>query len=112
MGGFSVDPKVPKHKDFVNAATRYQMDVLAIQEVGINFTYSGVNGQWKTRLGWNSLLDSHKAKTVNAWNSQSHQRKLQQYGGTTILALGRTAFYAAGSGRDPTNLGRWCWTHY
>ena len=88
------------------------MDVVAIQEVGINFTYAGVNSQWKTRIGWNTLLDAHRAKTVNAWNSQSHQRKHQQYGGTAILALGRTTFYAAGSGFDPTKLGRWCWTRY
>jgi hypothetical protein len=35
-----------------------------------------------------------------------------QYGGTAILSLGKTSFYAAGSGTDPKHLGRWCWTRY
>ena len=86
--------------------------MIAIQETGINFTHAGIQGQWKSRLGWNHLLDPHYSKTVNAWNVHSHHQQIHQYGGTAILALGPTTFYAAGAGKDPSGLGRWCWTRY
>ena len=112
LGGFPVDPQDPKHEEFIYSTTALQPDVIAIQEIGIIFTYAGIQGQWKNRLGWNHLLDPHCSKTVNAWNVHSNHRRIQQYGGTALLALGASTFYAAGAGKDQSGLGRWCWTRY
>ena len=112
LGGLPVDPCDPMHEELVQAMRLYDMDIVALQEIGINFNYTGVNGQWKNRLGWNTQLDGHRTKTINAYNSNDLNKATQQYGGTAIVARGDTTFWAAGSGKDPTHLGRWCWTRY
>ena len=112
LGGLPKNPIDTKHEFLVQAILDHDVDVVAIQEVGINFSRVGVEGQWKKRIGWNSWLDGHRCKTVNAWNTLDHVNEVEQYGGTAILALGQTSFYAAGSGSDPKKMGRWCWTRY
>jgi exonuclease III len=117
LGCLPVDQTDPKYETLVKAILDRNLDVVTMQEVGINFSHANSTGQWKNRIGWNTWLNGHRAKTVNAWNSQDHHRGtrnmgLQQYGGTAILSLGKTSFYAAGSGTDPKRMGRWCWTRY
>jgi hypothetical protein len=36
----------------------------------------------------------------------------QQMGGTTVLTTDTAAHRVVDKGRDPSNLGRWCWTRY
>jgi hypothetical protein len=112
LGGLGKDIYGPKHEELVHAMTKYHMDITLLQEVGINFTYAGINGQWKKRLGWNKLVDQHHAKTICTWNKHHHIKTVTQFGGTAIVSLGSTTFYCIGSGSDPTNLGRWCWSRY
>jgi exonuclease III len=112
LGGLPFNPNDPKYETLVQSVLERHIDVVAFQEIGINFNRAGPDGTWKKRLGWNSWLDGHRAKTVNAWNSQDSVATTAQFGGVGILALGKTSFYAAGSGIDPKKLGRWCWTRY
>jgi exonuclease III len=112
LGGLPINPNDPKYKTLVQSILERHIDVVAFQEIGINFNRAGPDGTWKKRLGWNSWLDGHRAKTVNAWNSQDSVANTAQFGGVGILALGKTSFYAAGSSIDPKKLGRWCWTRY
>ena len=112
LGRLPVDRNDPKYEALIQSVLQRNIDVVAMQEIGLNFTYAGVHDQWKQRLGWNSWLDGHKARTVNAWNKLDKNKGLEQYGGVAMLAIGRTSFYAAGSGVDPKQLGRWCWTRY
>jgi hypothetical protein len=112
LGGLPVHSKDPKYKTLIKTILNRQIDVVAMQEIGLNFNCTGASDQWKHRIGWNTWLDGHRTKTVNAWNSLDRVKRLDQYGGVAILGLGRTSFYASGSGIDPSNLGRWCWTRY
>ena len=112
LAGLPVDPTHCKHEEFIQAVVDHDADVVAIQEVGLNFNQLGVNGQWKKRIGWNTWLNGHRCKTINAWNSKDHVKQVQQHGGVAILARGDTCFYAAGAGTDPSKMGRWCWTRY
>ena len=112
LGGLPTDHRGSKHLDLITAFKDYDMDMVAIQEVGINFNYPGIYGSWRQRLGWNTWLDGRSTKTVNAWNSHQRNRQRHQYGGTAIITRGRTSFYSAGSGIDPSKLGRWCWSRY
>jgi exonuclease III len=112
LNGLPVDPLDPKHEALVEAIIKHDPDVVAFQEVNINFSRVGVEGQWKKRLGWNTWLDGHRCKTVNTWNQRDTLKQVQQHGGTAILARGDTSFFAAGSGVDSSKLGRWCWTRY
>jgi exonuclease III len=112
LGGLLSDPTHPKHKDLVDAILRHNPDVIALQEIGINFSYAGSNGDWKSRLGWNTRLNGHTTRTINAWNSNDHHKQTQQWGGTAVITRGETSFHYSGCGRDPSNLGRWCWTRY
>lgn len=83
--------------------------MVAFQEIVLNFNYAGVEGQWKNRFGWNRWLDSHRVKTVKLTPGTP---LIKQYGGVGILAVGRTCFYVADPGIDPSELGRWYWTRY
>ena len=112
LGNLPTHPKDPKHEALAHAISHYQADVTAMQEVGINFSRAGVEGQWKKRMGWNHWWDGNHTKTITAWNKHSTQINTRLWGGTAILATGPTTAYAAGSGVDPSNLGRWCWTRY
>jgi len=112
LGGLPVNPTNSKYDDLLSFILSAEPDVTAMQEIGINFSNCGSEDQWKQRIHWDRILDSHKAKTIVAWNRHDHNHEKHQYGGTAILALGKTSFYAAGSGQDPTQLGRWCWTRY
>ena len=112
LGNLPTHPQDPKHQALIKAISHYQADVTAIQEIGINFSYAGVEGQWKKRIGWNHWIDGNHTKTVTAWNTNSRTKATRQWGGTAIIASGDTTTYAAGSGIDPSNLGRWCWTRY
>ena len=80
VGGLPIDPTDPKYETFIQAVLDHDVDVVAIQEVGINFNYAGVNGQWKKRLGWNSWLNGHRSKTVNAWNTTDHVKSTTSNG--------------------------------
>jgi hypothetical protein len=105
LGGLPVHSKDPKYKTLIKTILDRQIDVVAMQEIGLNFNCTGTSDQWKHRIGWNTWLDGHRTKTVDAWNSLDHVKRLDQYGGVAILALGRTSFYASGSGIDPSKLG-------
>jgi hypothetical protein len=119
LGGLPTDPTHPKHQDLVNAILKHNPDVIALQEIGINFSYAvinfsyaGTNGDWKSRLGWDTRLDGHTMRTINTWNSNDHHKQTQQWGGSAVITWGETSFHYSRSGRDPSNLGRWCWTRY
>jgi hypothetical protein len=72
----------------VRAIKKFEVDVIALQEVGINFNYAGVYGSFKQRIGVNSWLDGLSTRTVNAWNSTDLKRQKQQYGGTAVVTCG------------------------
>jgi hypothetical protein len=112
LGGLGKDPNGPKHEALTKAMARFDVDVIALQEVGINFRYTGIKGGLKQRLGWNREIDGQSTKIVNAWNTNSRKRSVSQVGGTAIISQGETSHYTAGMGKDPTNLGRWCWSRY
>ena len=112
LGCLPVDPLDSKHETLAAAISKYQADAIALQEIGLNFSHCGVQGQWTSRMAYNKWFDLHCVKHVLAWNKTDQCRSVRQWGGTGILAIGQTAHHAAGSGIDPTNLGRWCWTRY
>jgi hypothetical protein len=47
-----------------------------------------------------------------AFNSNSTNRLVRQFGGTGLWSLGLMSHRIYGSGRDQSNLGRWAWTRY
>jgi len=112
LGGLPINRSDPAYQQLLERLFEYQVDVAAMQEIGINFSKCPVAHQWKDRLMWNTIINPSKAKTIVAWNKTDLSNSVAQYGGTAILALTKTSHYAAGSGSDPTNLGRWCWTRY
>ena len=112
LGCLPLDPADAKHEALINSMSHYHADVVALQEIGINFLRAGVNSQWKRRIGWNQWLDGNCTKTVHTWNTTARSHQLRQWGRTAIIALGPSTAYAAGAGSDPSHLGRWCWTCY
>ena len=108
LGCLPLHPQDAKHEALIHALSSHDIDAIALQELGINFSRARPDSQWKNRIGWNTWLDGNSSKTINAWNRNFQSPHLRQWGGTAILATGPTTAYAAGAGCDPTNLGRWC----
>jgi hypothetical protein len=64
LGCLPVTQNDPKYETLVKAILDRNLDVVAMQEVGTNFSHASSNGQWKNRIGWNTWLNGHRAKTA------------------------------------------------
>ena len=47
LGGLPTNANDPQYETFVKALLKQQMDVVAMQEISINFSYTGLYDQWK-----------------------------------------------------------------
>ena len=77
LGCLPLRPDDPKHEALIDAISSNQVDVIALQELGINFSRAGPHGQWKQRIGWNRWLDGNCSKTVTAFNTTSVSSNLR-----------------------------------
>ena len=81
-----MDPKDSKHEQLAAAIFSFHADAIALQELGLNFSYGGIQGQWKSRMAYNKWFNAHLVKHVLAWNKSNPCRSLWQWGSTGIMA--------------------------
>ena len=101
-----------KMEEIRNLLENHHPNVMLMQEHGVNFRFAGVKGQWKQRLGWGEKINATTTKTIAVYNENDKVRSNFQWGGTSIISQGETTKWAAGSGKDPSGLGRWCWVRF
>jgi exonuclease III len=113
VGGLKVNHLEDTKMDAIKSLLYfYAPDTLGLQEIGLNFKHLGPSSQWKERLGWNTTLDGHTTKTINAYNVHYHIQNPTMYGGTALISQGDSTQWASGSGKDPSGLGRWTWVKF
>ena len=82
-----------------------KIDVLGIQDVGINWSNCKVHDSLRNRMkfhGWefSRMILSHNKKCDIG---------TQQYGGTLTFLKDQVTYYWTNSGIDESGLGRWSW---
>jgi exonuclease III len=86
------------------------IDILLMQELGVNWAKVSSENQWKARAG--VYLDPSHTRSYMSHNTHSIQVSPLQAGGTGIMSYGRMAHIGAGAGSDKAKLGRWTWARY
>ena len=92
--------------DFIQ---KYSAGVYCGQELGKNWSAIPAEQSLQT-LARGAIGPSVRA--VTAHNYHSGVNSPNQWGGTAVLSMDQMSRYAAGVGRDPTGLGRWCWARF
>jgi hypothetical protein len=92
-----------KHDLIIQDMAKYQIDILGLAEININFNRVGPTNQWKDRfkkLGTNSHCTT---------NRHSTSQDKQLFGGTAYLTSKSASHKVSSKGEDPLGLGRWTW---
>ena len=88
----------------------YGVDILLMQETGVNWSHLARKNQWRERVS--QCLDVHQTKSKLSHNCHDATGQRRQWGGTGVFTYGRLAHHAMGAGSDKAQLGRWTWAHY
>lgn len=84
---------------------KYDVDFMAMAETGVNWRLLPSEDRlWERVQYW-----FHDRRVVYGYNSTDSMSERSQYGGTAILGVNDMVTKIHSSGKDPTNLGRWCW---
>ena len=95
-----------KSRQLITHIAQAELDVLMMNEVGLNWKAVPADNQWVERT--TGKLNGSKA--VFAHNTtEPKSTDTTQYGGVGIVVTQEIAHRIIGTGRDPTNLGRWAW---
>jgi hypothetical protein len=95
-----------KSRQLINHMIQAELDVLMMNEIGLNWRAVPADDQWVERT--QGKLNGSRA--VFAHNTtESEVTDAVQYGGVGIVATKEIAHRNITTGKDPTNLGRWSW---
>jgi len=102
-------PKNSRHyksRQLIDHISNAELDVLLMNEVGLNWEKVSANNQWVER----TTGKLHGSKAILAHNTTELAiTDTIQYGGAGIIATQELAHRIIDRGHDPTNLGRWAW---
>jgi hypothetical protein len=87
-------------------------DALAIQEHGQHTPFITKQVQLIPALVESLKSEQQHIKGIVSYNKHSGISSRRLWGGTAVLSTNKLARYAAGSGSDPTGLGRWSWARF
>jgi hypothetical protein len=103
INGLPLGANHDKHDLITQAMVKYQIDILGLAEININFNRVGPTNQWKDRFKKLST-NSHCAT-----NRRSTSQDKQVFGGTAYLTSKSASHKVSLKGEDPLGLGRWTW---
>ena len=96
-----------KDEDFCSQLQKYEIEVLLMQEPGVNWSLVPRNYQWLER---NKKRFAPNSKQVRfGYNVHDKTGAPFQWGGTGVFSLGKMRQYSMGTGVDSSGLGRWTW---
>ena len=84
------------------------MDVLLLQEVGVNWSMVHRKQQLRARIS--PYFEPGSTRLRLGHNENDPTGSVRQWGGTGVLTQGKLASYPFGSGVDESGLGRWTWS--
>ena len=95
-----------KSRQLIDHINNSELDVLLMNEVGLNWKKVSADNQWVER----TTGKLYGSKAVFAHNTtELALTDTIQYGGVGIIATHELAHRIIDRGYDPTNLGRWAW---
>jgi hypothetical protein len=95
-----------KSRQLINHIVQAELDVLLMNEVGLNWKAVSADNQWVERM--TGKINGSRA--VFAHNiTELETTDTIQYGGVGIFATQELAHRAIDTGKDPANIGRWAW---
>lgn len=97
-----------KNKQIFNAVQDSEIDILGMTESNVNWNKMQSAHRWNTRI--NNWWECNTS--IMAFNTTDLQLKKFQPGGTIMTSIGKAAHRVIKQGKDPSNLGRWCWSLY
>jgi hypothetical protein len=95
-----------KSRQLINHISQAQLDVLLMNEVGLNWRALSAENQWIERI--TGKLQGSKAVFAHNTTELNTTDEIQ-YGGVGIVATQEIANRIISTGRDPKRLGRWTW---
>ena len=87
-----------------------EVDILLMQEIGVNWSKVPRTKQWQTRC--DSVFEPGVTKSRLSFNRHDPTDTAKQWGGTGVFSQGKISFYSMGTGGDKAELGRWTWARY
>ena len=100
-----IDNRAYKSRQFIQHMAKSEADVFAFAEVGLHWPSLDSRDQWFERT-----RGQLQERATLAYNTHQVSPQPRQYGGTGISTLGDARYLIKETGRDPSGLGRWCWT--
>ena len=101
------DSRTSKSQQLVDYVVQKDYDCYMMAEIGLNWRKVGVNDRWFERV----LGKFKTSRTVLAHNvTELCQSKVLQTGGVGLISTDEVTHWIMSTGKDPTGLGRWCWT--
>jgi hypothetical protein len=103
------DCRTSKSRQLLDYVVQKDYDCFMMSEIGLNWTKIGANDRWFERVSGKF----RKSRSVFAHNvTELHQSKVLQPGGVGLLSTDEVTHRITDTGKDPTGLGRWCWTRF
>ena len=99
-----------KDQQLFQDITNWELDILALQEVGVNWSVVPYNDQLQQRL--DQWFEPGSTKSFLSHNRHANTNNTGQWGGTGIMTRGKLRHYAMGAGSNKAKLGRWTWAKY
>lgn len=110
INNLPVNKDEDKNGAFFTDTANYQLDILLMQEIGINWSLCKRKDSFQERL--NEWYEKGQSCSKMGWNVHDITGNLQQWGGTGILSQGKIKHFVAEGGTDKMELGRWTWSRY
>jgi exonuclease III len=99
-----------KHEEIFRVVEQQHLDVVLMQEVGVNWSRVLRENQWKAQAA--VQLNPAHTRSYTSYNTHDVSGSAFQWGGTGIMSYGKISHYSAGAGSDKAKLGRWTWARY
>jgi hypothetical protein len=97
------DCRTSKSRQLADYVVQKDYDCFMMAEIGLNWTKISANDRWFERI-------SGKFRTSSV--TELHQSKVLQPGGVGLMSTDDVTHRITATGKDPTGLGRWCWTRF
>jgi hypothetical protein len=103
------DCRTSKSRQLVDYAVQKDYDCFMMAEIGLNWTKISANDRWFKRISGKFRT----SRSVFAHNvTELHQSEVLQPGGVGLMSTDDVTYRITATGKDPTGLGRWCWTRF
>ena len=104
------DPDSADHSIFFQDIINYNLDVVLMQEIGLNWRPVGLSRNFQSRL--DKHFEPGQTCSRMGWNEVAASSTNHQWGGTGVMAHGTMKHFGLNAGTDKARMGRWTWARF